>query len=83
MGYSTKTLLRDAQGNPIPQYFDPVEDTFKPLENPSEISLSGSYTRLSTEPKPTASDGVVDGNDLLEVDTGRVFVFYKGVWREI
>ncbi|MDF2854227.1 MAG: hypothetical protein K0Q87_78 [Neobacillus sp.] len=47
------------------------------------VSLTGSYTRLSTEPKPTVSDGAKDGNDLLLVDTGQVFVFYQGVWREI
>ncbi len=45
------------------------------------VQLTGSYVRLSTEAKPTT--GVQDGNDLLEVDTGKVFVFYSGSWREI
>jgi hypothetical protein len=44
-------------------------------------TLTGSFVRLSTEPKPTT--GVQDGNDLLEVDTGKVFVYYSGTWREI
>lgn len=42
--------------------------------------LAGSYVRLSTEPKPTAADGVGDGDDLLLVDTKQVYIFYKGTW---
>lgn len=53
------------------------------VNNPLPVQLSGSYVKLSTEPKPTAAQGAVDGNDLLEVDTGKVFVFYAGTWREI
>jgi hypothetical protein len=48
-----------------------------------DVVLTGSYVRLSTEEKPTVDDGVKDGNDLLLVDTGQVFVFYQGVWREV
>lgn len=49
--------------------------------NPLPTKVTGSFVRLSTEPKPTT--GVQDGNDLLEVDTGKVFVYYSGSWREI
>ncbi|WP_127485901.1 hypothetical protein [Neobacillus mesonae] len=61
------------------------DTTFEQISqnNPLPTVQTGSYVRLSTEPKPTKSDGVKDGNDLLLVDTGQVFVFYKDVWREI
>jgi hypothetical protein len=50
------------------------------LEYIQKTEESGSYVRLSTEPKPTAADGVKDGNDLLLVDTKQVYIFYKGTW---
>lgn len=46
-------------------------------------SITGSFTRLSIETKPIEADGAQNGNDLLEVDTGKVYVFYQGVWRLI
>ncbi len=46
--------------------------------------LTGSYVRLSAEPKPTPEiDGVNDGNTLMLVDTGQVFKYYKGEWYEL
>lgn len=42
------------------------------------VKQTGSYVRLSTEPKPT--NGIKDGDDLLLVDTKEVFIFYKGTW---
>jgi hypothetical protein len=53
--------------------------TGKPMPK-NEVTLAGSYIRLSTEPKPTAADGVKDGDDLLLVDTKEVFIYYKGTW---
>lgn len=35
MSYETKTLLRDANGVPIPQYWDDVAEEFKPMPKPS------------------------------------------------
>jgi hypothetical protein len=49
----------------------------------AKVEVQGSYVRLSTETNPTEVDGVKDGDDLLEVDTGKVFIFYSGEWREI
>lgn len=40
----------------------------------------GSFVRLSSEQKPTAADGAKDGDDLLIVDNGEVYIFYKGTW---
>src|SRR5690625_941154 len=48
------------------------------LDEPIPTQLTGSIVIESTEEKPT--DGIRNGTDLLEVDTGRVFVFYNGDW---
>jgi len=52
------------------------------------VTLSGSYVRLSTEPLPTVADGVKDGNDLLVVDpadknNNKVYIYRTGAWREV
>lgn len=50
----------------------------------TDVHLTGSYTRLSTEPKPTAAaDRVKDGNSLTLVDTGQVFKYYQSKWWEL
>lgn len=42
----------------------------------------GTYYKLSTEPFPTG-EGIVDGANLLEVDTGNAYVYYAGEWRAL
>lgn len=81
----TEILIKDHYGKvPVPQH-KKADGTFVPTgeSNPLPTQLTGSYVRLSTEAKPTEADGVKDGNDLLEIDTKKVFVFYQGEWREI
>lgn len=39
MPYNSKALLRDVNGDPIPQYYDPVEDVFMPITNPAEVQV--------------------------------------------
>lgn len=39
MAYSNKRILRDADGNPIPQIWDPALDDFVPYEG--KVTLSG------------------------------------------
>lgn len=42
------------------------------------VTNDASYIcRLEAETKP---EGVRDGTKLIEVDTGKVFIFYKGTW---
>lgn len=66
MPYDTASLLRDAEGNIIPQKFDPELDTFVPLtpEGVVEDYFEGS----STVTKTYGSDmtGVSIANDGLE-----------------
>ena len=38
MSYFNKALLVDANKKPIPQYYDPIEDVFKPLTKEVEIA---------------------------------------------
>ena len=49
-------------------------------DNKNAARSAGSFVRLSTEPKPTVADGARDGDDLLLVDTGAVYIYYKGTW---
>ena len=56
---------------------DPI--TGKPMPKVAS-KPTGSWYRLDAEAKPTAADGVEDGDDLLIVDTSAVFIFYKGTW---
>jgi hypothetical protein len=52
MAYNEKQMLKDAYGHQIPQYYDPVEDVFKPLTN--QISLTGN----SVAEQKTQADAV-------------------------
>ena len=35
MAYNTKEVLKDVDGNPISQYYDPITDSYKPVEGSS------------------------------------------------
>jgi hypothetical protein len=56
---------------------DPI--TGRPMPK-TATRLVGSWVRLAAEAKPTAADGVQDGDDLLLVDTKAVYIYYKGTW---
>lgn len=32
MSYNSKTVLKDAKGNPVPQQFNPADDNYQPLQ---------------------------------------------------
>ncbi|MNH39594.1 hypothetical protein D3C79_1007910 [compost metagenome] len=51
------------------------------LEGSGGGSSTKTYTRLAAEAKPTTD--VNDGDSLLIVDTGDVYVYYSGQWRLI
>lgn len=70
MPYTTKNILRDAKGNPIPQEFDQVADDFRPLTKMN-------YYGYSTETKPT---NVPKGATFYEFDTGNAYIFTGSVW---
>ncbi len=40
MAYDTKFLLRDAENNIIPQYYDPETDSFKPLQGTVDVNVT-------------------------------------------
>jgi len=42
------------------------------------MNTKATYYRLSTEPQPTEAN---DGDELIIVDTGAVFIYYAGEWR--
>lgn len=39
MAYNTKNMLTDSKNRPIPQYYDPIEDVFKPITDPSQVNI--------------------------------------------
>lgn len=61
MAYSTKSLLTDVAGKPIPQYYDVEADAFLPLDN----KVIPEYGWLSTDTPPTPA-GFAMG---VEIDT--------------
>jgi hypothetical protein len=55
MGYGTKAILRDMNGDPIPQYFDVVADEFKSLAGVIEEHM---WVDGDAEPTPTATRAI-------------------------
>ena len=73
MPYYEKKILRDAQNIPIPQYWDPVADEFKPMTK--EVVLSGSKMELygaSLDDRPDATT-VPIGTTFTIVDASQEF----------
>lgn len=73
--YGPATGRRIREDGSIVNIADKINDIHK--------ALTGNFTRLSTEPKPTTDDGAMDGSTLMLVDTAQVFIFYQNVWSEI
>ena len=79
MPYRNKQMLRDANGDLIPQYWDVVEQAFKPLtgsDGANDVRVTGSYVGYSSEAKPTGKRG----DSFLEIDTGNVYIHDGQKW---
>lgn len=76
MPWNNEHMLTDADGNLIPQVWDPSQNKFVPYE--AKVQLSGTFVRLSTQPKPPGKEG----DTLLLYDTKQVFVHDGIDWRE-
>lgn len=50
------------------------------MERTDYVSNRTNYIGLSTETKETTN--IANGSAYLEVDTGKLFIFYKGTWYE-
>ena len=48
MAYYDVEILRDAQGNPIPQFYDESEGAFKPLTEKSSVEDATAHTKLDS-----------------------------------
>lgn len=77
MTYQNQSILRDTNGDPIPQYYNEMTKQFEPLKG-SEV-----YTiyRNSNEMKPT--EDIDKGVSLFEIDTTKVYMFDGQRWVEI
>jgi len=74
---SDKQMLRDANGDLIPQYWDVVAGDFKPLtgsDGAQDTRLTGSIVGYSYEEKPEGNRN----DQFLELDTKDVY-FHDGV----
>jgi hypothetical protein len=79
LAYNEKTLLVDANGNPIPQYYDTATDSFKPLDNLTE--LEGSRSQIPVDVQARYSKTIQTHNAVSVVGSGnttRVEVSTKG-----
>lgn len=47
------------------------------------LMMKWNFIGLSTDTKPTSGEKVVDGSTFLEVDTSKVYVWYKDQWYEV
>jgi len=74
MGYATEAILRDLNGDPIPQYFDVVADEFKPL---TEAMMSEDYYGTSASVKPTPE---AIGAAFYEFDTRTYYIWDGATW---
>jgi len=74
MSYKTEEILRDAKGNPIPQYYSTDTERFEPLTD--EILLTNSIVGYSTDKKPNGKKG----DSFIELDTTDVYFHDGGVW---
>ena len=76
MSYKEAKILRDTNDNPIPQYYDPVADGFKPLQG-SDGGTSGKL--VGKDGKVLAVDGdnafVVSSLEEYYLDNGAYFKF--------
>lgn len=78
MPYNTQPLLLDANGKPIPQYYDPVADKFIPLEaNGKEMQLTGSNGVSPAISTPADSQG---NTDTLLYTQGRPMAYNGASW---
>jgi hypothetical protein len=58
MAYNNKETLKDVKGNPIPQYYDPKDDTYKPLDGPITVQDDPTYL----EPRVSAVETKANNN---------------------
>lgn len=70
MAYNDKSIKRDINGNPIPQEYNALTDSFEVLR--ATIYLN------STEAKPT--ENVIKGDTLFEIDTATAYIYDGTKW---
>ena len=82
MPWTQKQMLRDANGDLIPQYWDVAEQEFKPLtgsDGANDVRVAGGYVGYSNETKPTGKKG----ETFLELDTLDVYIHDGSGWVKI
>lgn len=72
MSYGDAVILKDVDGNPIPQSYNVATKKFEVLKETVFVN--------STDTKPL---GVDKGDTLFEIDTSKVFVYSGTEWVEI
>lgn len=77
MGYKDTSILRDINGDPIPQFYNELTKKFEVLRGDPTFTLYGN----SVEVKPIID--MIKGIRYFEIDTGNVFIYDGQEWVEI
>lgn len=70
MVYKKRQILRDIDGNPVPQEFNPIAEQF-------EVKRAVMY-RNSSETKPVLN--MEKGDIIYEIDTQILYMFNGSIW---
>src|SRR5690625_726459 len=78
MAYNERKMLEDVNGDLIPQYYDPVDDEFKPLTNdPRDVRLTGSNVEDGLSVKQVDKLEVIVRLNNVEVGAGQSVMGYS------
>src|SRR5690625_551042 len=78
MAYNERKMLEDVNGDLIPQYYDPVDDEFKPLTNdPRDVRLTGSIVEDGLPVKQVKNLEVIVRLNNVEVSAGQSVMGYS------
>ena len=73
-GYDLVAILTDLNGKPIPQYYDSIDEEFKPL-------VEGAVYGAADTDIPAA--GVYTGQPFLSIATQRLWIWDGAAWVEV
>lgn len=86
MAFNTKSIIKDVNQKPVPQYYNPTTDGYEVVEGKAgatkvvvtETEGVKTFYGLSTDVKP--ADGNIKGNVYFEIDTTKVNMWNGTTW---
>lgn len=89
MAYNTVSIVKDVNGKPVPQIYNPETDNYEVLEGKYgasksvELNRDGSQKPMTIYLKSTdtkITSGKIKGDTIFEIDTGEVYMFDGNGW---